>query len=91
MTLQIMINPNERNWQNTTEENGDSLVNDGGTLTNLVVQLDVLSNVYKYNFNHHFDKFSGAAWCFEQCLQVQLQHNVETCDYGTPWRNKTKP
>jgi hypothetical protein len=51
MTLQIMINHNERNWQNTTKENGDSLVKDGGTLTNLVMQLDVLSNVYKCNFN----------------------------------------
>ncbi len=44
-------NPNGQNWQNTTQENGDSLVSDGGTLTNLVVQLDVFSNVYKCNFN----------------------------------------
>ncbi len=33
----FMMNPNGWNWQNTTQENGDSLVNDGGTLTNLVV------------------------------------------------------
>jgi hypothetical protein len=47
----FMMNLNGRNWQNTTQENGDYLLNDGGTLTNLVVQLDVFSNVYKCNFN----------------------------------------